>query len=72
MKEGDFSSFVGAKAMGFSERHFDLVVQAFDDAARNGFLGAEVEQHLPMPGQGGGDGLERFEAGTADAPAPAV
>ena len=49
MKKRDFASFVGAETVRFSERHFDLVVQALNDTAGNGLLGPEVvEQNLPM------------------------
>src|SRR5271167_4910899 len=73
MKERDFASFVGAETVRFSERHFDLVVEALDHATGNRLLGSEViEQHLPMFGKAGGNGLERFEAGAADSLAPTV
>src|SRR5436190_23307581 len=73
MKQRDFSSFVGAKAVRFSESHFDLVVQALDHAARNRLLGAKViEQHPPMLLQTGGDGLEWLEPRAPDALTPTI
>src|SRR5208282_3347262 len=73
MKKGDFPSFIGAEAIGFSERHFDLIVQALDHAARNGLLSAEVvEQDLPVLGQTLGRLLEGCQAGAPNLSAPAV
>src|SRR5208337_4379260 len=73
MKKGYFSSFISAEAIRSSERHFDLVVQTFDHAARNGLLGSEVvEQDLPMLGQTFGRLLEGGQAGAPDLSAPAV
>ena len=42
MKKRNFPGFVGAKTIGFSERHFDLVVQALDHVSRNRFFGPEI------------------------------
>src|ERR1017187_238083 len=73
MKKRNFPGFVGAKTIGFSERHFDLVVQALDYASRNRFFGPEIiEQNLPMFGKAGGNGLEWLEAGAPDSLAPTV
>lgn len=73
MKKRNFPGFVGAKTIGFSERHFDLVVQALDHASKNRFFGPEIiEQNLPMFGKAGGNGLERLEAGAPDSLAPTV
>jgi hypothetical protein len=40
--QGDFSSFVGAETIGFSECQFDLVVKALNNGAGNSFFGAKV------------------------------
>src|SRR5258708_7947175 len=73
MKECNFSGFVSAKAVGFSEGHFDLVVQALDDAPGNGLLGTEiVQQNIAVLSQTGGDLLERDQAGASDRLAPGV
>src|SRR5438128_12152556 len=72
MKECNFSGFVSAKAVGFSEGHFDLVVQALDDAPGNGLWGTEiVQQNIAVLSQTGGDLLERGPAGAPDRVAPA-
>src|SRR5271157_2911239 len=73
MKKRDLSGLVGAKAIRLSEGHFDLVVQALDHPAGNGFLGSEViEQNLPMLSEAGRYGLERFETRAPDFLAPAL
>src|SRR5271169_328512 len=73
MKKGDFTGFISAEAIRSSERHFDLVVQTFDHAARNGLLGPEViEEHLSMFGQAVGRLFEGGQAGAPDLSAPAV
>jgi hypothetical protein len=52
---------------------FGLVVEALDDTAGNGLLGAEViEQDRPVLGEGGGDPLERLESEARHSLAPGV
>ena len=51
MVQGYFASFIGAETVRFSECQFDLVVEAFDDAARKRLLGAKVvQENLAMLG----------------------
>ena len=45
MIEGEFEDAVGAKTVGFSHGDFGLVVQAFDDAAGEQFLSAEIIEY---------------------------
>jgi hypothetical protein len=49
MIQGEFRDAEGAKAVGFSHGHFDLVIEALDDTAGELFSGPEVvEDELAM------------------------
>src|ERR1019366_8936683 len=71
--KGYFHSFVGAKAIGSSGHHSNLVVEAFDSTGRNLAFGAEpVQQEFLVGAQHESDCLHRLQTATHGPIAPVV
>ena len=73
VKESDFTSEVGSKAIASFESQFQLVVESLDNAVGELFFGFEIiEQQMAMGLESAGHPLEGFEAAAGDASAPGV
>jgi hypothetical protein len=73
MIQRNFRDPEGAEAIRLSHGQFGLVVQAFNDAAREPSLGSEiVEEQLTMAAQRLGDLLHWLDARAHDLLAPVV
>ena len=73
VKESDFTSEVGSKAIASFESQFQLVVESLDNAVGELFFGFEIiEQQMAMGLESTGHPLEGFEAAAGDAGAQGV
>src|SRR5690349_21274798 len=73
MIERDFRDTEGAVAVGFSQGHFSLVVEALDDAAGEGLPGTEVVQdQRAVRAERPDHLLHRFDARAHDLAAPLI